>query len=421
MKEERRRAKVEKRASERGYTLTELMIAMLVFTVIMGSVFLLVNKSQTIFRTEMGVSEMDQNARLAIDFLTRDIQQSKENALGLGKNFRSIYSYNGPGGKTDEITIVSSDTETEIPSAGLPLVAAKPVDFSANQGSVQVYPNQSGNLLSPEVLDKIKPGEDFIVSTQLQGGTIQFDFIRISSATLTQENAIELKFDRVDHRGVVPEVPFGSTYLGGSFTMRPVSIKRYFVDKSEKDHPSLALSVNNSEPIVISRNVVAFQLRYLEQEEGEIDGVWVKEQNISREFKVLAVEVTMTARTEVKDDSQVERLVTLASVIRPRTLPDGTFGSSGSSGSSPGGADDGGGPGSGPGGPGNPGVPGFPGGNGSGGGFGDGSGNGGGFGPASGNGQSGGGAFGEGGYNHRTRRIGRDPRLGERLYQGPQN
>lgn len=418
MKEERRRLKVEERASERGYTLTELMIAMLVFTVIMGSIFVLVNKSQTIFRAEMGVSEMDQNARLAIDFLTRDIQQSKENALGLGKNFRSIYSFNGPEGKTDEITIVSSDTETKIPSAGLPLVAAKPVDFSVSQGSVEVYPNQSGNLLPLDVLDHIGSGEDFIVSTQLQGGTVQFDFIRISSATLTHENTIELKFERIDHRGVVPEVPFGSTYIGGSFTMRPVSIKRYFVDKANKDHPSLALSVNNSEPIVISRNVVAFQLRYLEQEEGEVDGVWVKEQNISREFKVLAVEVTMTARTEVKDDSQVERLVTLASVIRPRTLPDGTFGSSSSSGTSPGGANDGDGPGLGSGGPGNPG---FPGGDGSGGGFGDGSGGGSAFNPSGGNGQSGGGAFGQGGYNHRTRRIGRDPRLGERLYQGPQN
>jgi len=419
MKEEGRKPKIEIiRNGERGYTLTELMIAMLVFTVIMGSVFLLVSKSQTIFRAEQGVSEMDQNARLAIDFLTRDIQQSKENALGLGTNFRSIYSYNGPEGKTDEITIVSSDTETQIPSAGLPLVSAKPVDFSVSQGSVEVYPNQSGNLHSYEVLDKIGQGEEFIISTQLQGGEIQFDFIRVTSATMTQENTIELRFDTLDHRGVVPEVPYGSTYLGGSFTMRPVSIKRYFIDKENKEHPSLALSVNNSEPIVISRNVVAFQLRYLEQREGDIDGVWVKEQNISRQFKVLAVEVTMTARTEVKDDPQAERLITLASVIRPRTLPDGTFGSSSSGGSSPGGATDGGGPGFDPGGSVNPGVPG---GGGSGGGFGDGSGNGGAFGPGNGSGSGTGGGFGQGGYDHRTRRIGKDPRLGERIYQGPQN
>src|SRR5882724_5665221 len=102
------------RGDQRGFTMAELMIAVAVFTLIIGSVVTLLGKSQTIFRTEQGVSEMDQNARLLMDFLTRDIQQSKENALGLGSRFRSIYSYNGPEGKTDEVTIVSSETETKL-------------------------------------------------------------------------------------------------------------------------------------------------------------------------------------------------------------------------------------------------------------------------------------------------------------------
>src|SRR5262249_50482244 len=84
--------------SQLGFTMSELLIAMMVFTLIIGAVAILVGKSQAIFRTEQGVSEMDQNARLLIDFMTRDIQQSKENALGLGPKFRSIYSYNGPEG-----------------------------------------------------------------------------------------------------------------------------------------------------------------------------------------------------------------------------------------------------------------------------------------------------------------------------------
>src|ERR1044072_3214447 len=90
--------------SQSGFSLTEMMIALMVFTMIAGSVLLLLTKSQAIFRAEQGVSEMDQNARLLMDFLARDIQQSKENGLGLGPNFRSIYSNNGPDGKTDEET-----------------------------------------------------------------------------------------------------------------------------------------------------------------------------------------------------------------------------------------------------------------------------------------------------------------------------
>ena len=124
MKAKRITELVSNEEAERGFSLAEMMIALMVFTLIAGSVLLLLTKSQTIFRSEQGVSEMDQNARLMMDFLTRDIQQSKENGLGLGPKFRSIYSNNGPDGKTDEVTIVSGETDTKVPAAALPLIAA---------------------------------------------------------------------------------------------------------------------------------------------------------------------------------------------------------------------------------------------------------------------------------------------------------
>src|SRR5207244_2392995 len=155
----------------------------------------------------------------------------------------------------------------------------------------------------------------------LQDGSVQFDFIKVKAARLTTEGAIGVTFEPMQPRGVQPEVPFGSTYENGSFTMRPSTIKRYFVDrKTDPDHPVFALAVNDGVPITIARNVVAFQLRYLEVKDGEVDGQWVKQQSIFRQYKTIALEVTMTARTEIKTDPQAERLVTLASVIRPRLI-----------------------------------------------------------------------------------------------------
>jgi hypothetical protein len=172
-----------------------------------------------------------------------------------------------------------------------------------------------------------------------------------------------------------------------------------------------ALSVNGAPAIPIARNVVAFQIRYLEVKEGEVEGQWVKQQNISRQYKTAALEVTMTARTEIKSDQQAERLVTLASIVRPRFISGGPFGSSPGGGggtSSPGVPGDGG-----------PGAGGGDGGDGSGVGPG---GSGGGFGGGSGSRGRGGfddngdrSGFGAGGYNHETKRIGRQPKLGERL------
>jgi prepilin-type N-terminal cleavage/methylation domain-containing protein len=404
---------------QRGFSLTELMIAMMVFTLIAGSVVMLLTRSQAIFRAEQGVSEMDQNARLLMDFLTRDIQQSKENGLGLGPKFRSIYSSNGLDGKTDEITIVSSDTETKLPAASLPLIAGSQRDFSASERFVEILPNGASRVESLEVINKIAPNEEFIISGTRADGSVQFDFIKARSARLTGEGTIGLSFDTVDHPGVQPEVPFGETYVGGAFTIRPCTIKRYFVDRNtDKDHPSFALSVNDGAATPIARNVVAFQLRYLEVREGEVEGQWVKQQNISGQYKTQAVEVTMTARTEIEGDKDAARLVTLASVIRPRLVPGGNFGSSlgGGGTSSPGlpgegggagggyGDDPGGGAGSGgPGGGGRPGAPVYDS-NGNPAGVGDGSG-------ASG--------LEAGGYRRVTKRIGKAPHLGERLNPRP--
>src|SRR5437016_1288133 len=129
-----------------GFTLAELLIAMAVFTLIIGSVVALLGKSQTIFRTEQGVSEMDQNARLLMDFLTRDIQQSKENGLGLGQRFRTIYSKDGTDGKTDEVTIVTADTQSKIPAGTLPLIAGSPRPFSVGDHYVELLPGGATRL-----------------------------------------------------------------------------------------------------------------------------------------------------------------------------------------------------------------------------------------------------------------------------------
>jgi prepilin-type N-terminal cleavage/methylation domain-containing protein len=401
--------------SAKGFSLVELLIAMMVFTIIMGSVVTLVVKSQRIFSTEQNAAEMNQNGRLLIDFLTRDIQQSKENGLGLGQRFRSVYSYNGPEGKTDELTIVSSDTDTKVPSRALPLIPASDRPFSAKDGFVELIPNGAGALESSDVVGLIQPNEEFVVSTVFPNGAIQFDFLKVRSVNVTHEGTLGLSFESVTHKGVEPEMPFGGVYENGAFSLRPVTIKRYYVDKTDKEHPSLALSVNDSEPITIARNVVAFQLRYLQTKDGEVDGEWVKQQYISTRYRTDAVEVTMTAKTNVAADKSAEKLVTLASVIRPRTTPTGAFGSSGNGGtSSPGLPGEGGnnGGGFGPG-------DGSNGGDGSG--IGDGSGGRSGIGNGSGFGNDDNGGMRNGGYNRETKRIGKQPRLGERLVDRPSN
>jgi type II secretory pathway pseudopilin PulG len=400
---------------ERGFSLVELMIAMVSFMIIGGAVVLLLGKSQAIFRAEQGVSEMDQNARLMMDFLTRDIQQSKENGLGLGQRFRTIYSKDAADGKTDEVTIITADTQSKLPVGALPLVGGSPRPFSVGEHYVELLPGGASRLKLADIARAVTPDEEFVITATRADGSLQFDFIKARGAQVAQSGLLGLSFDTVDHPGITPEVPFGAEYESGSFSLRPVNIKRYFIDRQNKEHPTFALSVNSGPPVTIARNVVAFQLRYLEVRDGDTDGSWVKQQSIAREFKTQAIEVTMTARTEVKNDNQAERLVTLASVVRPRLTPGGNFGSSAGSGvggnpSSPGYPGDGGGPGGGGyGGPGGGSGPGSNSGqphgydaNGS---------------PIDGSGSSNG--LGNDPFQRRTRYIGRKPKLHERLNPRP--
>ncbi|HEV8486762.1 MAG TPA: hypothetical protein VGV87_24675, partial [Blastocatellia bacterium] len=151
----------------------------------------------------------------------------------------------------------------------------------------------------------------------------------------------------------------------------------------------------------------------------DLDGKWVTSQSLARENSTVAVEVTLTGRTEIAGDKNAERLVTMASVIRPRRIPGGdAFGSATGNGTPGLGAN--GGPG-GNGGTGN--GDGF-GGDGPFGGGGSNPGNGrSGYGSASGNaggsGSRNGTGFTNGGYNHVTRHIGAPPKLGQRLNPAP--
>jgi hypothetical protein len=377
------------------------MIALMVFALITGSVVMLLVKSQGIFRTEQGVADMDQNARLMMDFLTRDIQQSKENGLGIGAKFRAVFSYNGPNGMTDELTIVSADTDSKLPAAALPLVPASTESFSATDRYVEVLPNTVAHADPADVVSQFTPGEQFLVSTVLDSGAVQFDIVQVTGARLVDGGGIGLSLEPLTHRGVESEIAFGSEYEGG-FTMRPIEVKRYFVDSTkDSQHPEFGLSINDGPALAIARNVVGFQLRYLEVRDGESDGTWVQRQTIDENFKTVAVEVTLSARTESMGERQTDRLVTLASVIRPRTIPDfgSPFGSVASGRRSPGGPTD---TGDGSGSDGQPGG---------GAGVGDGTADAGSDGGA---GSSGG--FGSAGYNRRTQQIKPNgPRLGQRL------
>ena len=77
--------------NERGYTLAELLTAMAVVGLLMAGLFLTLQQGQAAYLFGAGRTEVQQNARFALDLLTRELrtgaQVSTANATSIGFRF----------------------------------------------------------------------------------------------------------------------------------------------------------------------------------------------------------------------------------------------------------------------------------------------------------------------------------------------
>lgn len=61
------------RAAERGFSLVELLVAVVITLIVTGAIYGLIASSQTAFRKEPEAADRQQNIRIAMDLITRDV------------------------------------------------------------------------------------------------------------------------------------------------------------------------------------------------------------------------------------------------------------------------------------------------------------------------------------------------------------
>ena len=69
--------------SDRGFTLVELLIAMAVGLVLLGAMYGVFSMHNKTFGTQEQIAEMQQNARAAMDMMTREIRMAGYNPAGI--------------------------------------------------------------------------------------------------------------------------------------------------------------------------------------------------------------------------------------------------------------------------------------------------------------------------------------------------
>ncbi len=94
--------------SAAGFSLVELMIAMVVTLIVMGSVYGLMSGGQSAFRREPALTDRQQNIRVAMDRIVDDVRRGGEGAGYLVQAFwpgLNAVGPEGPTGKTDFLQI----------------------------------------------------------------------------------------------------------------------------------------------------------------------------------------------------------------------------------------------------------------------------------------------------------------------------
>jgi hypothetical protein len=96
--------------SERGFSLVELTMAAFLTVGITAAVFVLMRQNQRVFVSQYGVKDMNENVRVCMDLLTRDIQSAGAGLPRVQGNFASIYYNPGSSATTpDSLLMITGD------------------------------------------------------------------------------------------------------------------------------------------------------------------------------------------------------------------------------------------------------------------------------------------------------------------------
>ncbi len=219
------------RSAEAGFTLVEVMTAMVIFTIAIVAVFSTFEFQQLSYSTQSRMAEMQQNLRMSVECLGRDLRMAgfgipptvniHDNEI-TQRTIRPINSSSGP----DEVYLMYAyDNDA----------------FHPQVQNVNMVSGATSISLSPAATIPYVVGDRLLISDGTNG-----DILKITAATPTQLTLL-----------AGPT----SSYVGA--TLYRMRYARYFIDSSNAAHPNLMVDRRNGQaPQPIADDIEDMQFRY---------------------------------------------------------------------------------------------------------------------------------------------------------------
>lgn len=319
---------MKKKKIQTGFSLIEMMLAMILTMALTGVVFSLMRKGQQAFVVEGSRSELNQNFRAAADLIARDIQAA---GAGIPGFLGPIAGIDGTGANPDVLMILYGS-----PTPPLPALAFVPVN-------VLVPPT----ALSPTIttVNPIVPftSGDYFLYTVAQPQDVtsnisdyaEFRVFNLNLATnpVTNSGAGKLLTPTVKALNFDGQsASFWDTTIeapsSNALSVAKVDdIIQYRLLTASRE---LQRNRNNSGWVTVARGITDFQLRYKTERVNPGTTVFgapnwqvqVLKSDINNRALIRSVEVTLTARTQMAMDidKQGQRFISDTFEVTPRNL-----------------------------------------------------------------------------------------------------
>ncbi len=252
----------------RGLSLIELMIALVLGLLVVGAAFAIFHSNQLSYRSNEGLSRMQETARVAFELISQDVR-------GAGSNACSKYSL-VDASSTNSEAMRFRDNPVSGNSNSLRLVGGDNVAYrvvSTTGSSITLDPSEitaSGNVFEDgDVLLLCNPNKTFVVEvTGVSGATVNFS----------------------------PSLPAGTTLVGtpaqpATATLARMRDVRWFIAGNGRGGTSLYVSRMGGNGEEVAEGVTNFNVSYLHSGSAVYAAA-----PLPSPREVVAIRVTMTLR-----------------------------------------------------------------------------------------------------------------------------